>query len=165
MNHHAQWLPVAMVVPPTQSIGNNNNSTYMSYMSPLTAHALGLPYRKYSGMLGSGWKWGLIRLQTNHDFKSGIKPFWRSIGHGDSRVFCGGLLQTRLIVILFPEKYLWKVWDHAQITAQTKSLISKRQGIRTTQTTKCKGVSLPFLAAGLDVKNVMDLRRNKKLLP
>ncbi len=73
-NLRAWWLPVAMVVQPTQSIGGNNNSTYTSYMSPLMAHALGLPCRQCSGMLWSGWKWGLIRLWTNHDFKSGIKP-------------------------------------------------------------------------------------------
>jgi hypothetical protein len=46
---------------------------YVMY-DPLTAHALGLPRRQYSGMLWSGWKWGLIRLQTNHYFKSGTKP-------------------------------------------------------------------------------------------
>jgi hypothetical protein len=29
MNHCARWSPVAMVVPPTQSIGGNNNGTYI----------------------------------------------------------------------------------------------------------------------------------------
>ncbi len=74
MNCCAWWSLVAMVIQPMQSIGGNNDGTYTSYISPLTAHALGLPCRQCSGMLWSGWKWGLIRLWSNHDFKSGIKP-------------------------------------------------------------------------------------------
>jgi len=30
---------------------------------------------------------------------------------------------------------------------------------------KCEGLSLPYLAAGSNVKNVLDLHRNKKILP
>jgi hypothetical protein len=39
------------------------------------------------------------------------------------------------------------------------------RGISTTQKTKCEGLSLPYLAAGSNVKNVWDLHRNKKILP
>ncbi len=53
INHCAWWSPVMMVVQPTQSIGGNNDGTYTSYMSPLTAHALELPCRQCSGMLWS----------------------------------------------------------------------------------------------------------------
>jgi hypothetical protein len=48
-NHCAQRSPVAMAVPPAQSVSGNDNSTYMPCMSPLTAHALGLPCRQCSG--------------------------------------------------------------------------------------------------------------------
>jgi hypothetical protein len=39
----------------------------------------------------------------------------------------------------------------------------KTGGIRTSSRVKCKGLSIPFLAAGSDVKNVWDLGRNKKI--
>ncbi len=57
-----------------QSIGGNNNSTYMSFMSPLMAHVLGLPCQQSSGMLWLGWNWGLVRLWQKHDSKSDILP-------------------------------------------------------------------------------------------
>ncbi len=88
------------------------------------AHALGLPCLQCSGsgMLRSGWKLGLIRLQTNHDYKvclsHGGACKWQ-LGARTSR----DLLGMCLIVILFAEKFHWNVWDHAQITAQRKSLI------------------------------------------
>jgi hypothetical protein len=50
-NCRAQWSPVAMALQPMQSIGGNNNGTYTSYISPLTAHALGLPCWQCAGML------------------------------------------------------------------------------------------------------------------
>ena len=34
--------PVAMAVPPMQSISGNNDGTYTSYICPLTARVLGL---------------------------------------------------------------------------------------------------------------------------
>ncbi len=92
-NCRAWWSPVVMVVQPMQSVGGNNDSTYTSFMSPPTAHALGLPCRQCSGMLWSGWKWGLIRLWTNHDLRVVLRLYWCWIGHGDpgffARIFLG----------------------------------------------------------------------------
>ncbi len=39
----------------------------------------------------------------------------------------------------------------------------RRRGIRNAETPKCEGLSLPYLAARSNVKNVWDLRRNKKI--
>jgi hypothetical protein len=49
MNRHAYLLLVVIVVPLMQSIGGNNDGTYMFYMFPLTPHALGLACRPCSG--------------------------------------------------------------------------------------------------------------------
>jgi hypothetical protein len=48
-NHCACSSPVMMVVPLMQSIGGNNNSTYMLNMFPLMPCALGLACWPYSG--------------------------------------------------------------------------------------------------------------------
>jgi hypothetical protein len=47
-------------------------------------------------------------------------------------------------------------------TEMTKPDYRIRRGISTTKKPKCEGLSLPYLAAGSNVKNVWDLRRNKK---
>ncbi len=48
-NCRACSLPVVMVVLPMQSIGGNNNGTYMLYMFSLTPRALGLACLPCSG--------------------------------------------------------------------------------------------------------------------
>ncbi len=52
-----------------------------------------------------------------------LSLYWCRIGRRDPRFFFTDLLGTHRIVTLFTEKFLWNVWDHAQITAQRKSLI------------------------------------------